>query len=160
LTHGFLTYYVAGQALRDGAPGKRLYDNEWFAARMMEVSHGTVTDVNINPPTLAVAWVPVAYLSAEDSLRLWIVLSVLCLALSLWLIAVELGWSRRLWAIVAMSTLLTLAAPTREQIALGQMYAAFSCCMSWAGVHMFIVAMRWQASPSVLPLLSRPRVGR
>lgn len=123
LTHGFLTYYVAGQALRDGAPGKRLYDDEWFAARMMEVSHGTVTDININPPTLAVAWVPFAYLSAEDSLRLWIVLSVLCLALSLWLIAAELGWSRRLWAIVAMSTLLTLAAPTREQIALGQMYA-------------------------------------
>ena len=123
LTHGFLAYYVAGQALRDGEPGKRLYDDEWFAARVMEVSHGTVTDININPPPLAVAWVPFAYLSAEDSLRLWIALNVLCLALSLWLIAVELGWSRRLWAIVAVTTLLTLAAPTREQIALGQMYA-------------------------------------
>ena len=123
LTHGFLAYYVAGQALRDGEPGKRLYDDEWFAARVMEVSHGTVTDININPPPLAVAWVPFAYLSAEDSLRLWIALNVLCLGLSLWLIAVELGWSRRLWAIVAVTTLLTLAAPTREQIALGQMYA-------------------------------------
>jgi hypothetical protein len=124
LTGGFMAYYVAAQTVRAGEPGKRLYDNKWFAARVVEMSHGTVTDSYLaNPPTLAVAWLPFAYLSVETSRRLWIALSVLCLALALWLIAVELAWSQRLWAIVALSALVTVAAPTREQIALGQMYA-------------------------------------
>jgi alpha-1,2-mannosyltransferase len=124
LTHGFLAYYVAAQTVRDGEPGERLYDDQWFAARVMEASHGTVTDIYLaNPPPLAVAWLPFAYLPAESSRRIWIALCVLCLGLSLWLIVAELSWSRRLWAIVAMTTLLAIAAPTREQTLLGQMYA-------------------------------------
>jgi hypothetical protein len=124
LTSGFLAYYVAGQTVRSGEPGQRLYDDKWFASRVMRLSQGTASDVYLsNPPTLAVAWLPFAYLSVEVSRQVWIAVSVLCLGLSLWLIAVEFNWSRQLWAIVAMSTLLTVAAPTREQIALGQMYA-------------------------------------
>jgi len=119
-----MAYYVAAQTIHAGEPGERLYDDDWFAARVMEASHGTVTDVYLaNPPTLAVAWLPFAYLSVEASRRLWIALDVLYLAVAVWLIAAELDWSRRPWATLALSALVTLAVPTREQLALGQMYA-------------------------------------
>jgi hypothetical protein len=119
-----MAYYVAAQTIRAGERGERLYDDDWFASRVMEASHRAVTDRYLaNPPTLAVAWLPFAYLPVEASRRLWIALDVLYLAVALWLIAVELDWSRRPWAILALSALVTVAVPTREQIALGQMYA-------------------------------------
>lgn len=124
LTGGFMAYYVAGQTIRAGERGDRLYDDAWFASRVMEASHRTVTDSYLaNPPTLAIAWLPFAYLSVEASRRLWIALDVLYLAVALWLIAVELGWSQRPGATLALSALVIVAVPTREQIALGQMYA-------------------------------------
>jgi hypothetical protein len=90
----------------------------------MQASHGTVTDTYLaNPPTLAVAWLPFAYLPVEASRRLWLALDVLCLALALWLIAVELDWSQRPLATFALSALVIVAVPTREQTSLGQMYA-------------------------------------
>jgi glycosyl transferase family 87 len=124
LTHGFLAYYVAGQAIHDGVPATRLYDDRWFVARVKELSQGTVADIYLaNPPTLAVAWSPLAYLSPTAAREVWTWgVNLPCLALSLWLLAAEIGMLRRPWAIVAMSALVTLAAPTREQFSLGQMY--------------------------------------
>jgi hypothetical protein len=124
LSHGFMAYFVAAQTIRQGEPGDRLYDDDWFAARVMHESRGTVTDIYLaNPPTLAVAWLPFAYLSVETARRLWIVFSTLCLAASLWLILLEFGSQREPWAWVAISALFTLPVPAREQFGLGQMYA-------------------------------------
>jgi glycosyl transferase family 87 len=124
LSHGFMAYYVGAQTLREGAPATQLYDDPWFSGRVMQMSHGRVTDIYLaNPPTLAVAWLPFAYLSVETARGVWIGFSVLCLALSFWLIANELGCSRQPWALLAMSALFTLPAPVREQFFLGQMYA-------------------------------------
>lgn len=124
LSSGFLAYYVGAQLIREGEPGDQLYDDQRFAARVMEVSEGAVTDVYLsNPPTLAVAWLPFSYLSVETARRVWIGLSVLCLCIALLLIAQEFAWSRKLWAIVALSALFTLPVPAREQFLVGQMYA-------------------------------------
>ena len=124
LSPGFLAYYVGAQLIRDGEPGERLYDDEPFAARVMQVSKGTVSDVYLsNPPTLAVAWLPFSYLSVEAARRAWIGVSVLCLCISLLLIVQEFGCSRELWAIVGLSALFTLPVPARDQFLEGQMYA-------------------------------------
>jgi Glycosyltransferase family 87 len=123
LSHGFMAYYVAGQTIRD-EPGTRLYDDTWFAARVMQESHGLVTDIYLaNPPALAVAWLPLSYLTAVGARRVWMAFSVLSLGLSLWLIAQEFGLLRRPWAVFAISAFFTLPAPTREQFLVGQMYA-------------------------------------
>jgi Glycosyltransferase family 87 len=123
LSHGFMAYYVAGQTIRE-EPGTRLYDDAWFAARVIKESHGLVTDIYLaNPPALAVAWLPLSYLTAASARRVWMAFSVLSLALSLWLIAQELRLSRRPWAVFAISALFTIPSPTREQFLLGQMYA-------------------------------------
>jgi hypothetical protein len=124
LSHGFMAYYVGAQAVREGEPGTRLYDEDWFSARVLQESHGTASDIYLaNPPSLAIAWLPLAYLSADTARRVWIAFSVLCLALAWWLVAIELGWSRQPWALVGLSALFTLPVPVREQFSLGQMYA-------------------------------------
>jgi hypothetical protein len=124
LTDGFMAYFVAAQTVREGEPGTRLYDDQWFAAHVVSESGGTVTDIYLaNPPALAVAWVPFAFLSAHAARRIWIAFSVLCLLVSAWQVAGELSWSRQPWAIAGLSALFTLPSPTREQFGLGQMYA-------------------------------------
>ena len=88
LTNGFLAYYVGAQIIKDGEAGDRLYDDEWFSARVKEVSAGQVTDIYLaNPPVMAVAWVPFAYLTVEQARKLWIGLSVLWLGIAVGLIA-------------------------------------------------------------------------
>lgn len=124
LSVGFMAYYVAGQSIRDADPALLLYDDSWFKAQVVKDSRGAATDIYLaNPPTLAVAWAPLAYLSVSAARRLWIGVSALCLVLSLCLIAQELNWFGHPWALVALSTLVTLAVPTREQFGYGQIYA-------------------------------------
>jgi hypothetical protein len=124
LTHGFMAYYVGGQTMRLNVPATRLYDDPWFSGQVLQVSHGSVTDIYlVNPPSLAVACLPFAYLSVYVARQLWIALSILCLAISLGLICVQFRWVLQPWAVAGMSALLFLAAPTREQTALGQIYA-------------------------------------
>jgi hypothetical protein len=123
LTSGFLAYYVGAQVIKNGEPGARLYDDQWFSARVREISGGQVTDIYLaNPPATAVAWLPFAYLPVEQARKLWIWLSVLALAIAVGLIANQLsGW--QLMGLAGTAALFTLPAPAREQFLLGQMYA-------------------------------------
>jgi hypothetical protein len=123
LTNGFLAYYVGAQIIKNGEPGARLYDDEWFSERVKEVSGGRVTDIYLaNPPVMAVAWLPFAYLNVEQARELWVGLSVLWLGIAVGLIATQLsGWWHPL-GLAALAALFTLPAPAREQFLLGQMY--------------------------------------
>ena len=124
LTNGFLAYYVGAQIIKNGEPGARLYDDEWFSARVKEVSGGQVTDIYLaNPPVMAVAWVPFAYLTVEQARKLWIGLSVLWLGIAIGLIATQLSGSWHLLGLAGITALFTLPAPAREQFQLGQIYA-------------------------------------
>jgi hypothetical protein len=124
LTNGFLAYYVAAQTIKNGEPGARLYDDEWFSARVKEVSGGQITDIYLaNPPVLAVAWVPFAYLTVERARRLWVCLNVLWLGIAVVLVTIQLPRPWQLLGLVGTAALFTLPAPAREQILLGQMYS-------------------------------------
>jgi hypothetical protein len=129
LTSGFLAYYVGAQIIKDGEPAVRLYDDESFSARVKEVSGGQVTDIYLaNPPVMAVAWVPFAYLTVERARLLWIWLSVLWLGVAVGLIAIQLSGSWQpsgtwLLGLAGIAALFTLPAPAREQFFLGQMYS-------------------------------------
>src|ERR1700722_5604474 len=124
LTVGFMAYFAAARAVQAGPPGPRLYDDKWFAARVVWESRGKVTDIYLaNPPPLAVAWLPFAFLTVDAARRVWIAFSVLCLAWSAWLVAWEIGWAKTPWAIAGLGALFPPPAPTREQFSMGQMYA-------------------------------------
>jgi glycosyl transferase family 87 len=124
LSNGFLAYYVGGLIIKNGEPAAALYDDEHFSARVKEVSAGQITDIFLaNPPVTAVAWVPLAYLSVEQARELWLACSVLCLAIAIGLIARQFGEALNLPLLAVLAALFTLAAPSREQFLLGQMYA-------------------------------------
>jgi hypothetical protein len=124
LTNGFLACYVGGQIVKNREPGGHLYDKESFLARSLQVSGGEDRDVySPDPPPLAVACLPLAYLQPMSARHLWIWLNVLFLGLAIALIATQLSKPPRLLTISALTALFTLAAPARDQFFLGQLYA-------------------------------------
>lgn len=123
ITHGFLACYVGGQMIKNGEPGDHLYNSELFLARSAQVSGGPVDVNGPDPPALAVACLPLAYLQLTNARHLWIWLNVLFLGLAIVLIATQFSRPPKLLTITVLTGLFTLAAPVREQSALGQLYA-------------------------------------
>jgi hypothetical protein len=122
ISNGFLGCYVAGQMLKKGEPGGDLYDDALVLARSAQVSGGPVDVYSPNPPPLAVAFLPLAYLQLTDARHLWIWLNVLFLGLAIALIATQFSRPSPLLPIVVLTALFTLASPVRHQIFQGQLY--------------------------------------
>ncbi len=123
LTPGFLAYYIGAQALKDGWPGVKLYDEAWFADQVSAVSDNQVRDIFLaNPPATAVLWLPLAALPVETARSVWTWLNVAFFGVALWLITYELQIARWTLGWVGLVALFSLSAPTREQFQLGQMY--------------------------------------
>ena len=58
---GFLAYYAAAQVIMSGEDASRLYDDRWFAKRVLALSDGKITDVYLAMPSGAqytLTWVP------------------------------------------------------------------------------------------------------
>jgi hypothetical protein len=124
LTSGFLACYVGGQMVKNGEPGDHLYDEKLFLERSEQVSGGQARDVySPDPPPLAVACAPLAYLQPTNARHVWIWLNVLFLGLAIALITTQFSRPPQLSTITLLTALFTLAAPVRDQFFLGQLYA-------------------------------------
>jgi hypothetical protein len=124
ITGGYLACYVGGQIVKNHEPGDHLYDEKLFLERSLQVSGGQARDVySPDPPPLAVACLPLAYLQLLDARHVWIWLNVLFLGLAIALIAAQFSRPPQLLTITLLTALFTLAAPTRDQFFLGQLYA-------------------------------------
>lgn len=124
VTGGYLACYVGGQIVKNHEPGDHLYDEKLFLERSLQVSGGQARDVySPDPPPLAVACLPLAYLQLLDARHVWIWLNVLFLGLAIALIAAQFSRPPQLLTITLLTALFTLAAPTRDQFFLGQLYA-------------------------------------
>ena len=124
VTGGYLACYVGGQIVKNHEPGDHLYDEKLFLERSLQVSGGQARDVySPDPPPLAVACLPLAYLQLLDARHVWIWLNVLFLGLAIALIAAQFSRPPQLLTITLLTALFTLAGPTRDQFFLGQLYA-------------------------------------
>jgi len=124
VTGGYLACYVGGQIVKNHEPGDHLYDEKLFLERSLQVSGGQARDVySPDPPPLAVACLPLAYLQLLDARHVWIWLNVLFMGLAIALIAAQFSRPPQLLTITLLTALFTLAAPTRDQFFLGQLYA-------------------------------------
>jgi hypothetical protein len=123
LTSGFLACYVGGQMVKNREPGDHLYDEKLFLARSAQVSGGQARDVySPDPPPLAVACLPLAYLQPTNARYAWIWVNVLILGLAIALIATQFSRPPQLLTITLLTALFTLAAPARDQFFQGQLY--------------------------------------
>lgn len=75
---GFASYYTSAQLLIAGDFGPEIYDNAWFQAQ--ERARGLREDIyGIQPPTMALLMVPVAWMPPDAARVAWLALDLLWL---------------------------------------------------------------------------------
>lgn len=134
LTHGFSAYYTASRLVREGASVANFYDDAWFHAQTVRLGFSGAEDIyNLNPPTTALLFWPLAAMPPGEAKAAWTVGNVLLLALVIAQLVRTLGGGA---VEVAVGTVLVAGfQPVREDLRLGQVYIlllALETLLFWA----------------------------
>ncbi|HEX5417048.1 MAG TPA: glycosyltransferase family 87 protein [Chloroflexota bacterium] len=121
LTHGFSAYYTASRLVREGANVADFYDDDWFHAQTVRRGFKGAEDIyNLNPPTTALLFWPLAALPPREARVAWSGANLLLLGVVLGLLIRSLGGGA---VEVALGVLLIAGfQPVREDLRLGQVY--------------------------------------
>jgi len=122
VTHGFAMYYTYSRTVLQGDSLTPLYDVDLFNMKMQSYGITNVVDMPNNPPTAALATLPVAWLSPENAKSVWTVLLLLAFGTSLALMFRTFGVSLRTDLGLGLFALTLFWRPLYENIALGQMH--------------------------------------
>ena len=135
VTHGFVMYYTYSRMLLEGASFEQAYSYTDFNRRIQSYGIEGIRDMPNNPPTTALALLPVAWLPPVEAKAAWTVLSLVLFAIGLYamLRAYKVkGVDVRMWSVLALAFLWH---PIYDGIAFGQIYfMLFSLFMvaAWA----------------------------
>jgi hypothetical protein len=100
----FPNYLTAAKIVSDGGDTERLYDDSWFRAQMRRYGMGSGGRfLPFTPPT-ALLLLPLAHLQPLAALRVVTVVSVLCLVVSIALLAKTLSWDVLATAVFVLSS--------------------------------------------------------
>src|SRR5438552_312081 len=79
---GFAAYYTGSWLVRQGVDVERFYDDDWFAQQVRQVPGlESIPDIwFINPPVMALPFLPLTMFDAAHARVIWTVISVLMLA--------------------------------------------------------------------------------
>ena len=131
-SHGFGAVYVLGRLLSQGQDLSQSYDDAWFSTQVARALPG-ISDVNINPPPLALAALPLALLDYTSARTLWTVLSLLCLGWAVYTILRHLDLDRRAGLVLVAYGL--AAQPVWANFQQGQIYLILLALLvlAWQG---------------------------
>ncbi|HEX7572747.1 MAG TPA: glycosyltransferase family 87 protein, partial [Bacteroidota bacterium] len=121
LTYGFAMYYTYARLALEGESLDRAYDDVYFNAKVREFGFDLQDQPN-NPPTAALAYMPVAWLQPVLAKIVWSCVSLAALAYALKLLfeisGIRASGNAGLWLL----TLVFLWHPAYDTVALGQVY--------------------------------------
>jgi len=139
----FPGYYTAARIVADGQDTSRLYDDSWFREQIRR--YGLESAKNPGkfapfPPPTALLLVPVAHFEPLTVLRIVTAISVLCLILSMFLLARLLSWHVLDSALFVLCSGLNIISCLR----FGQPYilASTSCVL---GYYLYVKGRPWLA---------------
>lgn len=122
MTHSYPAYYTASRLVLEGRWSAQVYDDNWFSARVLEMTDGRVSDrFSLHPPTTSLLLAPIAWLPIQTARLLWQGFNLVCLAGALWLLLNGLEAPRggvRLWLLAGA----LLFPPLAENLRVGQTY--------------------------------------
>lgn len=140
-THGFATTRTAARLLRAGEPVARFYDDAWFAGRVEREIPGVRDIFTPNPPTFALAGLPVSGLEYTPARRIVLATQVALLAAALVLLVRELELGPVTSAVLVC--LASVCRPVRSNLALAQSYVPLLFLLVLA----FVAARRRRDGP-------------
>lgn len=134
-THGFVAYYTAARLLVTGDLGARVYEDYWFGEQAQRQSQSNVLEIfGPNPPSMAFAAAPLAFLPHRPARTLWILGSIAVLALASYVLVTRLAFSEP--RTVFLLAVLLLSPSVFANILDGQIYLALVALFVGATVAM------------------------
>lgn len=122
MTHSFPAYYTAARLVLTGEWDARVYDDVWFGDRVLEMTHGRVSDrMSGNPPISSLLFVPIAWLDLANARIVWQLLNLGLLIGTLWLLARTLNVGFSLGSIL-FAAFVFVYPPLVENFRVGQIY--------------------------------------
>lgn len=121
-THGFIAYYAASRLLVTGQLGPAVYDDAWFMRVVQEITGAGVLEVfGPNPPAMALAALPVAWLDHATARWVWLLASLAAFAATTrWWVSPGVAGGTPVPA--PLVVLLMLAPPVWANLRTGQIY--------------------------------------
>jgi Glycosyltransferase family 87 len=126
-TNGFAAYYTASRTLIDAPRDlNRLYDDSWFQGRIDGYGFQHVLDIyNVQPPTMSLMLVPIAWMPPAPARAVWIALNVALWIAGLALLVQSLDLFRgraRYQPVLLLGGLTTFYVPLTDNFRQGQSY--------------------------------------
>jgi hypothetical protein len=136
----FPGYYTAARIVTDGQDTARLYDDAWFRQQMHGYGLESQGKFAPFPPPTALLLVPLVRFAPLTALRVVTLVSVVCLLLSMFVLARMFGWQRIDAALFILSSFLALLSCLR----FGQPYIVVST-LCILGYYLYLRGKRWLA---------------
>lgn len=116
---GFVVAYTVSRLLLEGTDPALAYDDAWFIPQVQRFEP-TVIDIQVNPPTMALVALPLAWLPYRVARLIWGIVNLGFFLLFIIGVARELQWpkTKLLWGIIAAA----LFQPVYAQQEQGQLY--------------------------------------
>ena len=153
----FHSYYTAARLVAEGQPIARFYDDAWFRAEGARHVPGMNDIYNVNPPTTALAHLPLALLQNPTTARLlWMLLSVAMLAVFIEALVAIAGAdsAARPWWYAAV----LLSTATRSNLYQGQVYILVGLGLAYA-VHAWTSGHPRRAGAALAGLMAYKSAG-
>ena len=169
LRFGFPAYYTSSRLALSGAWSTDVYDNDWFSARVMDLTAGAIGETyRPNTPVMSLMAAPIAGFDIMTARRVWLAFDLVLLVVTVVVLLAALPALRAPPLAAAFVALCLWWWPLRETVSLGQAYAlmlALQAVALWAmlrgrestaGVAVGLAtAMKLAAIPLFLMLLVR-----
>lgn len=151
----FHSYYTAAHLVAEGRPVARFYDDAWFRAEGARHVPGMNDIYNVNPPTTALAHLPLALFRDPVAARLvWLVLSLAMLAGFIEALVAIAGGAARPWWYAAV----LLSAAARSNLYQGQVYIFVALGLAYA-VHAWTAGRPRRAGAALAVLMAYKSAG-
>lgn len=124
LRYGFPAYYTSSRLALSGAWTTDVYDNDWFSARVMDLTAGAIGETyRPNTPVMSLMATPIAGFDILTARRVWLAVDLVLLVVTVVVLLAALPALRAPPLAAAFVALCLWWWPLRETVSLGQAYA-------------------------------------
>ena len=129
-SQGFASYYTSSRLLLEGENVSNFYNDNWFSSRVNEYVPGVYEIYNVNMPTTAFLFLPLAFFDHGSARILWSIFNLIVLLITLVYLINKLKF-KSIWTPLIIISFLCFQ-PLYANFAYGQVYILIFCLLVFA----------------------------
>ncbi|MCW8818653.1 MAG: DUF2029 domain-containing protein [Ignavibacteriaceae bacterium] len=126
-SHGFASYYTASRLLIKGDDVNNFYNDNWFSSRVEEYVPEVYEIYNVNMPTTAFLFLPLAFLDYSNARIIWTIFNLIIILITLIYLIKKLQFENFLAPLLII--LFLCFQPLYSNFAYGQVYILIFCLL-------------------------------